>query len=437
MDDNKPNGISLAAATAIVIASMVGTGVFTSLGFQLDGIPSGFPIIVLWLIGGVVSLCGAFCYAELGAMMPRSGGEYHLLAKAYHPLLGFLAGWVSITAGFAAPIAAAALAFGSYVHGIWPLLHAQHFATGLVLIVMLIQLCHVSFIGRFQLGFTVMKIVLIVVFVVGALKIGHANWALLMPKPGDGALFQTKPYAVSLVYVMYAYAGWNGAAYVVGEMRNARRNLPLALIFGTLGVTVLYVALNAVFLVSAPWPEMKGKLEVALTAARSIFGQSGGDAMGALIALGLVAHVSAMMFSGTRVMRVIGQDALLLSFLDRPNRRDAPWIAVVIMTCTSLGLMLTQTFDQLLIYIQGLLLISSLLCVLAVPWLRWRKPDLARPFRVPLYPLTPLVFALVTLWMLFALVYSRPTETAWGAATLIIGVVLYFLSPKSRKAEEH
>lgn len=430
-----PARLSFTAATAIVVASMVGTGVFTSVGFQLADIPSGFPILVLWLIGGVVSLCGAFCYAELGAMMPRSGGEYHLLSRAYHPLVGFLAGWISLTAGFAAPIAAAAKLFGSYTHGIVPGLNETALSVGLVLVIMGVQLCHLKFIERFQLGFTILKVTLVISFIVGACWLGQGRWELLQPRAGDGAYFLSKPYAVALVFVMYAYAGWNAASYIAGEIENPARNLPRALIIGTSAVTFLYVALNAVFLVGAPWQEMTGNMQSALIAGRAIFGQRGGDAMGTLIAFGLVAHVSAMLFSGTRVLRVMGQDRRILRSMTYTNAVGAPWLAVLVITLVVLTLMLTGTFDQLLLYIETLLLGCSLLCVLAVPWMRWRQPGLERPFRVPLYPLPPLIFAAVVGWMLFSLVIRRPVETAWGAATLVVGVVIYFLDRAGSRPE--
>jgi APA family basic amino acid/polyamine antiporter len=414
---------------------MVGTGVFTSIGFQLKDVPAGFPIMVLWLIGGVVSLCGAFCYAELGAMMPRSGGEYHLLSKAYHPLVGFLAGWISLTAGFAAPIAAAAKVFGSYAGELLPAWSETTLAVAVVLTVMVVQLCHLKFIERFQLTFTILKASLVLVFVVGACWVGAGNWELLVPLSGDGAYFLTKPYAVSLVYVMYAYAGWNAASYIAGEIRDPARNLPRALVLGTVLVTLLYVALNAVFLVSAPWAEMEGKVQSAIVAARAIFGPRGGAAMGAMIAFGLVAHVSAMLFSGTRVLRVMGQDMKFLRPMDRTNALGAPWLAVVVITGVVLVLMLSGTFEQLLLYIQTLLFTCSLLCVLAVPWLRWRQPQAARPFKVPLYPLPPILFALVVIWMLVSLASQHPWETGWGAATLVVGVALYYLERRGSRSQ--
>src|SRR6201993_90758 len=160
------SGVSVLVATAIVIADMIGVGVFTSLGFQVKDIPSGFSILFLWTVGGVVALCGVFSYGELSAMFPRSSGEYNFLSRAYHPAFGFLAGWVSATVGFAAPVALAAMAFGQYAKAVFPSLPPLAPALGVVWLVSLVQLCGVSHSARFQLISTVLKVVLIVAFLV-------------------------------------------------------------------------------------------------------------------------------------------------------------------------------------------------------------------------------------------------------------------------------
>jgi len=421
-------------AVAVVVASMVGTGVFTSLGYQIRDIPAGFPILILWIIGGLVSLCGAFCYAELVCMNPRSGGEYHLLSTAIHPLAGFLAGWISITAGFAAPLAAAAVVFGTYLHTIWPEWSVYGYGAGLVLLMTTVQLFSLRFVERFQVAFTMMKLALIAAFILGAGFVGAGNWNLLLPAASDRPYYTSQPYAIALVFVMYAYTGWNGAVYIAGEMADVRRHLPKALLSGTLLVIILYVLLNAAFMVSAPWTALEGKPEVALMAARTIFGEAGGNGMGLVISFGLVAHISAMLFAGTRVLRVLGQDVWYLRLLDRTNQAGAPWPAVLLLSAVVLLLMLSGTFEQLLLYIQGLLLLSSMLCVAAVPWLRWKRPLADRPFRAPLYPLTPFVYLGVTSWMLYALVKERPWESALGLVTLVFGLILYAVARLKKPA---
>jgi basic amino acid/polyamine antiporter, APA family len=437
MPADQPHRISLATATAIVVACMVGTGVFTSLGFQIGGMPSGFPILLLWAVGGVVALCGAFSYAELTAMMPRSGGEYHLVGRAYHPLVGFLAGWVSITAGFSAPIAITAMAFGKYMNDLWPGIDARFAGFGVVALLTMLQLGGVRFIAKFHFGLTVMRVLLIVAFVAGAIFLGThpLSWNVLAPKSGDMKHVLSSPFANSLFYVMYAYSGWNGAVYVAGEMKNPQRNLPLALLFGTLGVMALYLALNAVFLAGGDWNAMRNQEDVGLIAARGIFSDRGSTWMGALIAFGLLSTVNAMLWTGASTLRVIGRDMRALCWLDSSDRRGEPVGAVLFMTNLVLLLLGTGSFQSLLDYTQALLQLSASLCVFAVIWLRIRKPDAPRPFKVPFYPLPPLIFLGVSLWMFWVMVDQKPAETLWGAVTLLIGVLLYLCSPKDKAGE--
>ena len=241
------SGVSVLVATAIVVADMIGVGVFTSLGFQVKDIPSGFSILLLWTVGGIVALCGVFSYSELGAMFPRSSGEYNFLGRAYHPAFGFLAGWVSATVGFAAPVALAAMAFGEYAKSVVPELPPIPLAIGVVWLVSLVQLTGVRHSSTFQLISTIIKVVLIVAFLVAGFVIGVPQQITFMPQSGDLAHIVSAPFAIGLVFVMYSFSGWNAATYIIGEMSTPQRSLPRALLAGTLIVLVLYVALNAVF----------------------------------------------------------------------------------------------------------------------------------------------------------------------------------------------
>ena len=434
--ENKSPGISLAAATAIVVASMVGTGVFTSLGFQIASIPSGFPVLLLWGIGGVVALCGALCYAELVSMMPRSGGEYHLLGRVYHPLAGFLAGWVSITAGFSATVALMAMAFGAYAHGVWPVIDEKYAGCAIIVILALLRLGGAQFIAKFHVSITIVKVLLIAAFILGAWFVGHANWDVLKPQVGDQAKVFSLDFANNLFYVMFAYSGWNSAAYVAGEMHHPKRNVPLALGLGTLIVAALYLSLNAVFLTCGDWSAMIGKKEVGLVAAQQIFGERGGAIMGALIAFGLLSTVNALLWSGASTMRVIGQDVRLLGWLNRSTKNGEPLGAVITLTVFALAILFTGSFDALLKYIQALLELCAALVVFGVIWMRIRQPHRERPFKVPFYPLPPLIFVGTSAWMLWSLVKMQPKETLYGAATLVIGAVIYLVSPKRVPTEQ-
>lgn len=428
-----PHRIPLLTATAIVVANMVGTGVFTSLGYQVGGLPSGFVILFLWTLGGFLSFCGAVCYAELGSMMPRSGGEYHYLRQAWHPFVGFLGGWVSATVGFAVPIAAAAVAMGGYLEKLTG--HAEWKLASAILTVALIALLHCGNLrhtGRFQVAFTLGKVALILVFIGAGLFQASPQAVAFAPRPGDGALVATPAFAVSLVYVMYSYAGWNAAAYIVGEMENPRRDLPLALLFGTGFVALLYVLLNAVFFRSAPMDELKASgSEVALVAARHVFGERGGFLMGCAIAFGLVSTISSMTWAGPRVMQVMGQDFGPFRFLSRTNRHGVPWVAILSQTVVVLPLLVFGV-DTLFLYVQLLLNLSSALVVAGLLALRWREPDAPRPYRAWGYPFTPLLFLAASVWMTVHQARQHPVESAWGLLTLVAGAAIWLLGrPRS------
>src|SRR3979411_755098 len=263
------NLATVSTATAIVVADMIGVGVFTSLGFQVKDISSGFSILLLWTVGGVVALCGVFSYSELGAMFPRSSGEYNFLTRAYHPAFGFLAGWVSATVGFAAPVALAAMAFGEYGKSVLPGAPPRALAIGVVWLVSLVQLGGVRHSSTFQLISTILKVALIVAFLIAGFVIGVPQPVSFTPDVSDFTHVTSAPFAIGLVFVMYSFSGWNAATYIIGEMRTPQRNLPRALLAGTLIVLVLYVALNAVFLHTTPVDKLAGQLPVRRIAGSS------------------------------------------------------------------------------------------------------------------------------------------------------------------------
>jgi APA family basic amino acid/polyamine antiporter len=417
--------LTFLAAVSIVISSMIGVGVFTSLGFQLEALPSAFPILLLWALGGAISLCGAFCYAELVAMWPRSGGEYHLLREAYHPLLGFLAGWISLTAGFAAPLAALSIAFGVYAHGLGVPLSPAKIAAGIVIAMATVHLGRLSLVGRFLTVATAIKVALILVFIAGALFAPGGSGSSLAPRAGDGAMLWSAPFAISMVYVLFSYSGWNGAAYIASELRDPQRLVPRALLWGTCVVTVLYFALNAVFLWRVPWDRMSGQVEVALIAGEAIFGPRGGARVGWLVSIGLLATLASYTWAGSRVIERFGKDYPRLSPLSRRNRWDAPYVSITLQTAIALGLLASGTFDAVVNYLMALLQACSLLVAAAVLVWRRRAPEAPRPFRVPLYPWPPLIFIAVTLWVLIFQIRERPIESAAGALTIFVGIALY------------
>src|SRR5665811_1885636 len=396
--------VSVIVATAIVVADMVGVGVFTSLGFQVKDIPSGFSILLLWAVGGIVALCGVFSYSELGAMFPRSSGEYNFLSRAFHPAFGFLAGWVSATVGFAAPLA---------------------LALGVVWLVSIVQLGGVRHSSTFQLISTVLKVVLIVAFLIAGFVIGTPQPVSFTPDVSDFAHVTSAPFAIGLVFVMYSFSGWNAATYIIGEMRTPQQNLPRALLAGTLIVLVLYVALNAVFLHTTPIDKLSGQLDVARIAGSYIFGDIGGRIVGAMICIGLVSSISAMMWIGPRVMMTMGEDIPSLQIFAGKSSRGAPAYAILFQLAVASLMLFTRSFEAVLDFIQFALLFCSFFTVLGVIKLRITQPDTPRPYRAWGYPITPVVFLLVTAFMMYYLLTERPLQSALGTLIMISGLLIY------------
>ncbi len=429
-----PPRLSLTTATAVVVANMVGTGVFTSLGFQVGGLPSGFAVIMLWLVGGVCAFCGAMCYGELAAAVPRSGGEYHFLGRVFHPLAGFLAGWLSVTVGFAAPIALAAMAFGKYLGGVFPGAPAEAGSILMVVLVTLVHLRGVKTAAFFQNGATWLKIGLIVVFIAAGLFFGEGQNISFWPQSGDFDLIKSRPFAVSLVYVMYSYAGWNAATYIVGEIRDPQRTVPRAIAIGTVLVTGLYLLLNAVFLRVTPMAELDGKLDVGHAAADHIFGLTGGKIMSGLICLGLVSCVSAMTWLGPRVLATMGQDTRALAYFARSTAEGVPLRGLIAQLVVVIALILTSTFDKVLTCVQFGLQFASFATVVGLIVLRVREPDLPRPYRCWGYPFTPLLFLAISAWMMIYVALDKPWETAAGMGLIALGSVLFLVSPKNSPA---
>jgi APA family basic amino acid/polyamine antiporter len=434
--------VSWVTATAIVVADMVGVGVFTSLGFQVTDITSGFSLLLLWVVGGIVAICGAFCYAELAAMLPRSSGEYNFLRRIYHPAFGFVAGWLSATVGFAAPIALAAMAFSKYLTSSAPNLLPSLpvevfgfpidwlllFGLAIIWLAALVHLGGVRLGSAYHNAWTALKLVLIVVFIIAGLAFGDLQPLSFAPSAVDLTQIAGAPFAISLVFVMYSYSGWNAATYIGGELRDPARNLPRALFAGTAIVIVLYVLLNAVFLATTPMHELAGQLDVAIVAGKHVFGSLGGRIVGALICLGLISSISAMTWIGPRVTMTMGEDIPLLRVFSRRSKRGVPAVAIIFQLLVSNLLLLTQSFEAVLDFIQFSLTFCSFFTVLGLIKMRATHPNLARPYRAWGYPVTPLIFLSVTLFMMYYLVVNRPLQSLAGVAMMSVGLVIYYLS---------
>lgn len=421
------------AAVSVIIANMIGTGVFTSLGFQLQDLKAGFPILLLWALGGVAAFAGAMSYAELGAALPRSGGEYSLLREIYHPAAGFVSGWISSTIGFAAPVALAAITFSAY--GLSVLAPDagggvnQALAIALVALLAAVHASRRRASGGLQTAFTLLKVAAIVGFCAGAAFFLDAPQPVsFLPAPGDGGVIASGAFAVSLIYVSYAYAGWNAATYITGEIDDPSRNLPRILGLGSAVVAALYIALNAAFMAAAPAQHLAGKVEIGFIAAQAIFGAGAADLVGLAMASLLISTVSAMTIAGPRVLQAIGEDFPAFRPLAAVNRDAIPARAIYAQSAIAILLIVTSSFQSILVFAGFLTALNSFFTVLGLFVLRVRRPLLPRPFRTPFYPATPLVYLALTGWTLVYAAASRPAEAAFAAALIAAGLAAYWLT---------
>jgi len=422
--------IGFLTASSLVIANMIGTGVFTSLGFQVAEIKSIFPLLMLWFVGGIIALCGALTYGELGAAFPRSGGEYNLLYRIYHPSLGFLAGWVSTTVGFAAPTALAAIALGKYTSSVFPGVWIDHLAATTVVIFSVVHAYSIRLGSFFQNFFTILKVILILIFILAAFTIESSTSISVLPQPGDFFKLMSPAFAVSLVYVSYAYTGWNAAIYIVSEIKDPVKNLPKSLFLGSLLVLILYVLLNFVFLYTVPLEVLSGQVEIGFLSGTRIFGEAGGQIMALVIALLLVSTVSAMVFIGPRIIQVMGEDFPALHMLSRKSHRGIPVNAIIFQLGVTLIFIYSSTFEQVLIYAAFALILITTLAVGGVFFYRITQPDLPRPIKTWGYPYTPLLYVITNLWIMGFLMIDKTFESLVGLGIVTLGLLVYFLSER-------
>ena len=434
--NSSPKKYSARSATSVIVANMIGTGVFAALGMQLVTIQSGFVILMLWAVGGLTALCGALSYAELGASMPDGGGEYNFLSKIYHPMAGFVAGWVSVTIGFAAPVALTAILFGAYFLKVFPIADVKIIAVSLIALITIIHITTHKKSGGFHQIMTLLKLLLIVGFSIFAfVMIEKPQDISFVPRLNDLDLIFSSSFAVALVFVNYAYMGWNSATYISRELDNPQKSLPKTLLLGTLIVTVLYIVLNFIFLYVAPINEMVNSEEIGYIAAKYAFGDHGATIMSVGLSVILISTVSAMTMAGPRAFQAIGQDYNLFKKLAHTNKNNIPVFAIILQSSLSLFFVLTSTFEFIMIFAGFTLGLSNFVTVLGVIVLRKTQPNLDRPYKTWLYPIIPITYLCLMGWMLVYIVIHKPNAALLTLGVIVVGILMYFVSKYFEKKE--
>ncbi|MFZ5448976.1 MAG: APC family permease [Thermodesulfobacteriota bacterium] len=435
--------LGLFSATVLVVANMVGTGIFTTSGFIIKELQDPWALLACWAVGGLFALAGALCYGELGARFPRAGGEYVFLRESFGEPVAFLSGWVSLLVGFSAPIAAGAMAFAVYFLGsaglkpepgltwtiqgltVLTLSPVTLLASGVILVFSLIH-SHSLFLGsRVQNLLTVFKIVLILAFVFMGLGWGDGSMSHFGETPPLNVLFSNR-FATSLIFITFAYSGWNAAAYMGSEISRPTRNIPLALALGTLLVMCLYLVLNVTFVYGLSAQEMSGVLEVGEKAALALFGSRVSRIFAGAIALSLLSLISAMMLTGPRVYLAMARDGLFFrKIMKTGTRSGTPINAILLQAGLALVMVLTASFENLLIFIGFTLSLFSLITVAGLIVLRHGQPAPNLTYRTLGYPLTPIFFILCNLWIVLFSILNKPAVSLTGLAAVLSGVFLY------------
>lgn len=434
-------------ATNMVIANMIGTGIFTAIGFQvMDGaIPDAFSIISIWVVGGVLSLCGAFAYSEVASTVNRSGGEYSFLTALYHPLAGFLSGWISLIVGFSAAIAALALATGEYLLPVVGVSNSLIVSfTGIelsiqkiialisILLISAVHIRGIKFGGIFQNILTSFKLLLIL----GIITLPFIfckydpSGVSFLPAENTAETIFSLSFAGSLVWVMFSYSGWNASSYIIDDLEDPKKNLPFSLIVGTIVVTIIYVLLNFVFLHVASFSELEGQLDVGNVVMQKVLGKNISVIFSGVFSIALFSGISAMMIAGPRVAEQIGRDFKLFKLLSKRNENGTPISAILFLTIISCLLVLFSSFKDMIEYIGISLTIFSIMTVFGVFIIRNKKMTNSLGVKCWGYPITPVLFIALSFWMLLYFFNSDPMKILWCILTLIPGVVIYFFSKK-------
>jgi APA family basic amino acid/polyamine antiporter len=444
--------IGAVAATAIVVSNMIGTGIFTTTGFLAGDLGSPGLVITIWLVGGALALAGALSYIELAINFPRSGGEYVYLTEAWGPAWGFINGWVSFFAGFSAPIAAGALAMSAYLgmsdaarsFSFGPLTlrldDAQLLACAVVLLFTAFNLLGVSRVATLQTVLTALKLLIIAGFLTLGFASGRGDFAHFgLVGARTSELTLVEQFAVSLVFVYFAYSGWNAAVYVAEEIERPERTLAVALTTGTILVTVIYIALNALFVYGAPLDQLAGVVAVGAEVAGSLFGSGTARLFSIAMALSLLATVNAMCLVGPRVYYAMAKDGRFFAGAARLHPRwKSPWIAVTAQGACAVLLIILPTFRSLAIYIGFTLYLFTALAVLGLFKLR-RRPDWKRfAWLDRAYPFVPLLYVGMSAWILVFSIRGAPVPSGMALLTVIGGAVLYRVRmARRRKTVEH
>ncbi|MBX7057025.1 MAG: amino acid permease [Leptospirales bacterium] len=442
--------IGLATAGLVLVANMIGAGIFANTGKIQADVGAPWLVIALWAVGGVMALSGALCYAELGAMMPHAGGEYVYLRTLFGRMWSFLSGWISFVVGFAAPAASTAILSGDYLHQLIQSVapgsalaqifaepvYQRVYAASLIILFSGIHVLGVRSGSLVQNLLTVLKLFIIGLFLCGGFAVialgGGSGQLGVAPEAasatGGMALPGWSALAIGLLWVGYAYSGWNSATYLAEEIEKPERNLPRAMIIGTVGTILLYVALNILYYLAAPAGEFSGSFLVASIAAERLFGANISVIFKVAFCLLMLSSMSAYIMIGPRVYFAMARDNLFFSYARRINPRfGTPVVSIFFQAALALVYIFTGTYDSIMTLMGFALMIFPLLTVIGLVIDRYRRPRAERPYRAPFFPLAPAIFIGLSVFTMVGSYLEAPASCLWALLIAAGGVPVYFV----------
>ena len=427
-------------AVNVVIANMIGTGIFFSLGYQAGDLPSWFSIIVLWLVGAVLALLGALCYSEISTRIHGSGGEYQYLSNIYHPALGFISGWISFVVGFAAPIAVVALGIGEYTKDIFNI-NERIIAASAILLTGLVHITGVKSGGMFQNIVTRFKILFLVCLILLPFILFFVNkdfqptnQVIFNPfnnGVNDFELIFSSKFAVALVWCYLSYSGWNASVYFSDKIDNPAKNIPYSLIVGTIIVSLLYLLLNTSFIYAIEFSNIKPKADIGNTFLYVLLPETIAQSLSILFGVALVSSLSSMLIAGPSVLETMGQDYQKIRILNKKNKYNSPHIAIISLMILSITLVYNVGFKDLVEYVGVVLSIFSVLVVLGVPILRLRDKLNTGIYKAPIGNIISFIFSFVNIYMIFYIFDSDINKLLYVLITILVGYIIYLFVRKT------
>jgi basic amino acid/polyamine antiporter, APA family len=450
--------LSLFDSSMIMMGIVIGSGIFVTTGIMAQSIPSVPLLLLAWIVGGLLTLAGALTYAELGAAMPQAGGQYVYLREAYGSLFGFLFGWILFLVYMTGGIAGLAAAFSEYFGIFFPSLSTNVTifsktlkifdvtftytvsAGQLVAMAVIILLSAVNFVGLLlgkiiQNVFTVIKIGTLISFILFGFTIGKTTPIDFSVNPVGISFSQLfVGFGIALIAVFWAFDGWNNINFVAGEIKNPKRNLPLALIFGTLGITIMYVLINIVYLFALPLNQLTGEVKIAEKASSILFGDFTTTIISVAVIISIFGSINGSILAGPRVYYAMAKDGMFFKKVARVHPKfKVPGFAILVQAIWSCFLVLSGNFEQLITYTMFISFVFWIAATASVFKLRKKYPNHPRPYKTWGYPVVPIIFIVATSGILFNTLIEKPLESLAGVAITLIGIPVYYFWKKKMK----